>query len=151
MTPVDYVAGTSLLFALLATGLAAVEKLPWVKKHPQVLGWITEADAIAGQLRLALPPGTTVAQAKAAATTEAAALVVKYAGGPTQAEAVGQIMGTLGSIVQDGHILPANVAPAASDVMAELAKIQELLKVATPVAPPIAAPFADPNLLTPVT
>jgi len=136
MHAVDYVPICLALLALLAAVLASLEKLPWMKKHPQVLAWVTEAAAIAGQLRLELPPGSTLAQAKSAAEGEAAKLVEKYAGGPTQAEAALQIFGMLGHVVEDGHILPANAAPAVDPIMAELAKLRDLIAAqAAPVAP----------------
>jgi hypothetical protein len=143
MHAADYLAAGISLLAILTAVLGSLQKLPWMKTHPQVLGWITEANAIAGQIRLMLPQGSTIAQAKAAATTEAAALVTKYAGGPSQAEAVAQIMGTLGSIVEDGHILPASAVPAENAIMAELSKIQALLAepaVVAHVVEPVAAP-----------
>ena len=149
MHAADYVAGASIALAALVYALAYLQKLPWVQKHTGVLAWVTEASAIAGQLRLELPPGTTLAQAKSAAEGEAAKLVSKYSGGPTQAEAALQILGTLGHVVEDGHILPANASPAIDPIMAELAKVQAMIAAqaaatapvvpVAPVAPAVAA------------
>jgi hypothetical protein len=135
MRAVDYIPICLALLAILAAVLASLEKLPWMKKHPQVLAWVTEAAAIAGQLRLELPPGSTLAQARSAAEGEAAKLVEKYAGGPTQAEATLQILGTLGHVVEDGHILPANAAPAVDPIMAALAKMEAMIAAQAAPAP----------------
>jgi hypothetical protein len=159
MDATSLLAVASAVAAGSAIVLSVVDKLPFVQNNKRLRPWVDEANAIAGELRLALPQGTTLAQAEAAATARATALVTKYAGGPTQAEAVTQIMGTLGSIVEDGHILPATAAPAEDAIMAELKKIQAALAAASvapaadlvsqPALPALAAPAASPAAPTP--
>ena len=144
MNTADYLSLASFGFAVFAAGAVKIETLPWFKKHPEAQAWLSEAAAIAGKLRLELPPGTTLAQAKSVAENEGAALAAKYPGAVTQAQATLNILGTLGTIVEDGHILPPSVAPAATEIQLLISKVDAVLAtlpapVVAPATPAVAA------------
>lgn len=144
MHAADYMTLATSVVAVAAIVLAAMEKLPFVKNNKKLLAWVQEADAFAGQMRLILPPGSTLAQAETLAQTKAAEIAQKYPKEVSQAKAVEQMLGTLGTIVNDGHILPPSVQPAATEFQAILAKLEALTDSlqaqAAPAAPAPAAP-----------
>ena len=144
MTPVEILSVVATGISIAAFALNAIDKLPFVQSNKSLKTWIDDANDIAGELKLIVPMGSTVAQVKGLAETRAAAVVEKYSGGVTQAEVVTQVMGEFARIVQSGHIIPASLAPTESAIMAELANIKAL--IATQAAPAPAPAPAKPMM-----
>jgi hypothetical protein len=151
-TMMEYLAVAPSVAAVAAFGLAYLDKLPGVRKRPVLATILDQASAAAGNLALDIPPGTTKEQAEALAVKEAAAILAKTGGSATnQADIVNLILGELGHILPPGHIVPAALQPAASELQKLIALLQAQLAANAAVSiDPAPAPVVVVQPVAPV-
>jgi hypothetical protein len=135
-------------FILVGGAASLLGQTRWVQDRPGYARLVKGVQLAAGRLSMAIPPGTTAAQAANLVAQEAVGVAVNYVdsakvSGASQAAIGSMIAGELGHILPPGHIVPGSAADGAAQLIADI-RAQLALAAPVPAVVPVPAGLAIP-------